>query len=243
MYFTDTKHNTTNKRVELAPSGIQLVLLESATVNSADNIYFRVAPEETKAIDMLASKVHLTGSLHVGANATANTGYIKVPDGAAGSPTYRFSTNTTDGFFYPGSNSIGVSISSAERFRFSYAGSNAIFHSDGDIIGFSTTISDIRFKENINPIENALFKIKSLKGVEFDWKDEYKERGHDFGFIAQEVEKVDGLDTLVTEGFNLRTKREDVKVVSYEKVVPLLVEAVKEQQIQIDELKKKLEEI
>ena len=88
-----------------------------------------------------------------------------------------------------------------------------------------------------------MFKIKSLKGVEFDWKDEYKERGHDFGFIAQDVEKVDGLDTLVTEGFNLRTKREDVKVVSYEKVVPLLVEAVKEQQIQIDELKKKLEEI
>ena len=88
-----------------------------------------------------------------------------------------------------------------------------------------------------------MFKLKQLKGVEFDWKNEYKNKGHDIGFIAQEVEKVDGLDTLVTKGFNLRTKREDIKVVSYEKVVPLLVEAVKEQQIQIDELKKKLEEI
>ena len=88
-----------------------------------------------------------------------------------------------------------------------------------------------------------MFKIKQLKGVEFDWKNEYKNKGHDIGFIAQEVEKVDGLDVIVKQGFNLRTKKDDVKVVSYEKVVPLLVEAIKEQQVQIDELKKKLEEI
>ena len=252
-YFVSTKHNATNKRVELAPAGLQIVLLESATIPNEDNVYFRVNPEEghdggagaDKAIDMMANKVHLTGSLNIGKNARSDTdsGYISLEDGHEDYPVIRFRDDDDCGFFRPANVSLGVTISGAERFRFTYASSAATFHSDGDIIGFSTTISDIRFKENINPIENALFKIKSLKGVEFDWKDEYKERGHDFGFIAQEVEKVDGLDTLVTEGFNLRTKREDVKVVSYEKVVPLLVEAVKEQQIQIDELKKKLEEI
>ena len=98
-------------------------------------------------------------------------------------------------------------------------------------------------KDNVTTITDGLSKILGLRGVEFDWKDDYKERGHDVGFIAQEVEKVDGLDVIVKQGFNLRTKKDDVKVVSYEKVVPILVEAIKEQQVQIDELKKKLEEI
>ena len=103
--------------------------------------------------------------------------------------------------------------------------------------------ADERFKENVIPIDNSLGKVLQLRGVEFDWKDEYKDRGHDVGFIAQEVEKVEGLNSLVTEGFNLRTKKEDVKVVSYEKVVPILVEAIKEQQKQIDDLKKKIEDL
>ena len=242
--FTSLDIATSSKKTEMAPGGIQTVLLTAATLNDANNKYFRAAPAESKTVDVLG-KSHFTGSIHVGANATANTGYIELPAGAAGSPTLRFDETLAHGFFKPSTNNIGVSVTNSERFRFEYntSATEARFHSDGDIIGFSTTISDIRFKENINPIENALFKIKQLKGVEFDWKNEYKNKGHDIGFIAQEVEKVDGLDVIVKQGFNLRTKKDDVKVVSYEKVVPILVEAIKEQQVQIDELKKKLEEI
>ena len=119
------------------------------------------------------------------------------------------------------------------------------FHADGDIIGYSSTISDIKFKENVRPIENALLKVQKLRGVEFDWKDDFNERGHDVGFIAQEVEKVDGLEVLVKEGYLLNDDDEELtgKRVYYEKVVPLLVEAIKEQQIQIKELQSKVEKL
>ena len=54
---------------------------------------------------------------------------------------------------------------------------------------------------------------------------------------------MDGLQPIVSETWNIRTNEENVKVVSYERVVPVLVEAIKEQQKQIDELKKKLEDL
>ena len=65
-----------------------------------------------------------------------------------------------------------------------------------DVVAFST--SDIRFKENVTPIQDALFKVQQLQGVKFDWKSLTKEEkktlhsneGHDIGVIAQEVEKV-----------------------------------------------------
>ena len=239
-FFTDAKHIVSNKKTELAPAGFQAVKLTSTTLDSSENFYVRIASEESKTFDILSSKVQLTGSLHVKANATANTGFIKVPNGTAGTPTYRFATNSTDGFYYPATSKIGVAIGSSQKFQFD--GSANVFRSVGDIEGFSTSLSDIKFKENVTPLSQSLDKVKSLKGVEFDWKDSYKDRGHDIGFIAQDVEKVKGLEPLVKESYSLAADDDNVKVVYYDKVIPLLVEAIKEQQSQIDELKKKLEE-
>jgi len=99
-----------------------------------------------------------------------------------------------------------------------------------DVVAFST--SDARFKTNITPISNALNKITQIGGYEFDWipNQEYHGfEGHDVGVIAQEIEKV--LPEVVKERDN------GYKAVKYEKIVPLLIEAIKEQQKQIDELK------
>jgi hypothetical protein len=116
-------------------------------------------------------------------------------------------------------------------------------HTRDDITAFSTTVtSDKRFKTNIIPLENGLNIVKQLQGVEFDWDNEYIEKGHDIGFIAQDVQKIDKLKSLVKSSFNIRTD-EDALSVSYEKITTVLVEAIKEQQTQIDELKKKLEEL
>ena len=215
--------------------------MTSTTLNSNLNKYVRIAAEETKTLDVLGA-THFTGSVTVGDNSSAGSGFFSAPIGSSSVPGYRFTGRaSTLGLASVTSTSIGVIYNSSERFRFSLSDNK--FHSDGDVIAFSTTISDERFKENVIPIDNSLGKVLQLRGVEFDWKDEYKDRGHDVGFIAQEVEKVEGLNSLVTEGFNLRTKKEDVKVVSYEKVVPILVEAIKEQQKQIDDLKKKIEDL
>ena len=74
---------------------------------------------------------------------------------------------------------------------FKMIGTTGAFHSNGDVIAYSSTLtaSDERLKENIEPLEGSLNKILKLKGVKYDWKN--KERGtNQIGLIAQEVEKV-----------------------------------------------------
>ena len=241
-FFTDAKHIVSNRKTELAPAGIQLVNLSSETLNSEDNTYFRVAAGENKKIDILNKKTTVTGSIVLSDNATVGSGFVSVPTGSKSFAGYRFNNRADSlGFTSLVNNTISVTLTNTEKFRFDAA--NAIFHADNDTIAFSNTTSDKRFKENVIPISNGLDKVLKLRGVEFDWKDEYKDKGHDLGFIAQEVEEVSGLEPLVSENWNIRTDEQGVKTVSYEKVIPILVEAVKEQQKQIDELKKKLEEL
>jgi hypothetical protein len=103
-----------------------------------------------------------------------------------------------------------------------------------DIVAYSS--SDERLKHNITPIENAIDKVKSLTGVEFDWKPEYKHahgyEGHDTGIIAQQVQEV--IPSAV------RTNDTGFLAVRYEKLIGLLIEANKELAARVEELEKKL---
>jgi hypothetical protein len=103
-----------------------------------------------------------------------------------------------------------------------------------DIVAFSS--SDERLKDNITPIENALDKVKSLTGVEFDWKPEHKEahghEGHDTGIIAQQV--------LGVMPSAVRTNDTGYLAVRYEKLIGLLIEANKELAARVEELEKKI---
>ena len=99
-----------------------------------------------------------------------------------------------------------------------------------DVVAFST--SDERLKDNITPIEDALNKVSQVQGIEFDWVEKegiHGNEGHDVGVIAQEIEKV--LPEVVT------TRDNGYKAVKYEKIIPLLVEAIKELQAEVQELK------
>lgn len=93
--------------------------------------------------------------------------------------------------------------------------------------------SDSRLKDNITPISTPVDKIKSLRGVEFDWNSGEQVGTHDVGLIAQDVEAV--LPEAVT------TQEDGYKNLAYAKVIPLLVEAMKEQQAMIDALKAEIE--
>jgi hypothetical protein len=99
----------------------------------------------------------------------------------------------------------------------------------GDIAasGTVTAQSDEKLKENVITIENALEKVLSLRGVEYDRIDS---GDHQIGVIAQEVEKV---VPAVVYG-------DEIKSVAYANLVGLLIEAIKEQQKEIEEIKKKL---
>ena len=98
--------------------------------------------------------------------------------------------------------------------------------------------SDIRLKENIQPITNSLEKVKSLSGFTYNWNKTaqdlgFKGGGHDelqVGLSAQDVEKIQ------PEVVKPAPVDNSYKTIQYEKLVPLLVEAIKEQQEQIETL-------
>jgi len=90
--------------------------------------------------------------------------------------------------------------------------------------------SDERLKDNITPINDPLAKVISISGNTFDWNDKSNKSGHDVGLIAQEIEKV--LPEAVT------TRDNGYLAVDYHKVVPLLVEAIKELSDKVSALEK-----
>ncbi len=90
------------------------------------------------------------------------------------------------------------------------------------------TLSSRRFKTNIQPIHAALNKVLQLCGVTFDWKEDRK---HNIGLIAEEVGNV------IPEVVSYEENGTDVRGLDYSRLVAVLIEAVKEQQGQIDELK------
>jgi hypothetical protein len=137
--------------------------------------------------------------------------------------------------------SIGQSVATSANAQFNSLGIGMAasatagrIDATNDIVAYSS--SDIRFKENITPIENALDKISKISGNTYDWKAENKVEhgyeGNDVGVIAQEIEVV--LPQLV------QTRENGFKAVKYDKLVALLIQGIKEQQIQIEELKAKI---
>lgn len=92
-------------------------------------------------------------------------------------------------------------------------------------------ISDYRLKKDIEKIDNSLEKLLFLEGVEFKWNNDLENKTN-LGFIAQDVEKI------IPEVVN--TDLEGYKSVDYSSLVPLLVEAIKSQQIEIEKLKNEI---
>lgn len=104
--------------------------------------------------------------------------------------------------------------------------------------GNVTAYSDPRLKENVKVITGAVDLIKQLDGVFFDWRHgfahtECKAGKNDLGILADQVEAI--FPQIVYESIEIEGVK--YKTVAYDKLVPVLIEAVKEQQTQIDELK------
>jgi hypothetical protein len=97
----------------------------------------------------------------------------------------------------------------------------------GNFTGDVNSSSDIRLKTNIKTLTNSLEKVLSMRGVEFDRID-LEGNPHQIGVIAQEIEEV--IPELVS------TNENEIKSVSYAKITAVLIEAVKEQQEQIENL-------
>ena len=107
--------------------------------------------------------------------------------------------------------------------------SGSQIEASGDVIAFGS--SDERLKDNIQPITEPLWKVSQIGGYTFDWnekQDTYE--GHDVGVVAQEIHKV--LPEVVAERSN------GYLGVKYEKIVPLLIESIKELNKKIEHIEK-----
>ena len=109
--------------------------------------------------------------------------------------------------------------------------SDGDFHADGDVIAFSTTVSDVALKTDIEMIPNALDKIDEIRGVTFTRHNGQKSAG----IIAQELEKV--LPEAVREKKLELLDGKEYKTVEYDAIHGLLINCIKELKEQIKELK------
>ena len=112
---------------------------------------------------------------------------------------------------------------------FKVDGETADVTTSGNVTAYGSP-SDIRLKENIEVIPNAVEKVQKLDGITFTYK---KDGKRSTGLIAQQLQEV--LPEVVYEAEDVQTEEKHLAV-RYGNVVGLLVEALKEQQTQIDNL-------
>jgi len=126
---------------------------------------------------------------------------------------------------------VGIGVTSPQRLL--HVGGAA-----GNTTGVWDNLSDARLKDDVADIKGALDKVLKLRGVTFRWKDPSRlgaENGPRMGLVAQEVE------TVVPEW--VKTDSEGYKWLSKEGVEALLIEAVKEQQVQLEQQRAQIDRI
>jgi hypothetical protein len=129
-----------------------------------------------------------------------------------------------------GTTSVVTYLDGTARMSISNAGA---LITTGDITAFGS-VSDIRLKENIEPITSALDKVSQIGGYTFNYKKNPDVRMT--GVIAQEVEKV--LPEVIYTTTGISGDEEEHLAVRYENMIGLLIEAIKELKTEVDDLKK-----
>jgi hypothetical protein len=164
---------------------------------------------------------------------------VLLGNGAVGTPALRFSGDTNTGVYWISADTIGISTAGVLRLTMTAGGAMGLgvtptntlgrFEASNDVVAFSS--SDKRWKTNIVNIDSSLSKVSKINGVYFDWiEDEpiHGNKGKDYGVIAQEVEEL--FPEMVT------TRDNGMKAVKYDRLIPVLIEAVKELNMKIKTL-------
>jgi hypothetical protein len=241
-FATDVKTQLNSNTVVSGSSQISLSGFSTTNLSEGTNLYYTDARVKTK----LNADGVVSGSAQI--NVASTTGDIALGTRTSGNYVQTIAGNTTNGLTAAGSGleSADVTLTLAQSIK---TDANPQFNSlgigttasttageiraTGDITAFYS--SDIRLKENIQPIQNALEKVESISGNTYNWKEGYEEihshKGNDVGVIAQEIEEI--LPQIVTNRDN------GYKAVQYEKIIPLLIEAIKELSARVNSLENK----
>lgn len=254
--------NTSTLRVRTTSTLLGAVNFGNSTINanlSANSTQSLFAVDKVVVEDFTAS-----GSVSLPSNtvlnlATANTADLSVTNSAVfstganttvsfgdgnGRATITFANAVFDSTFGPANTNINDIGSAALSWRTGYfdtslvvgnttANTTAvladnIYARDDLVASYS---SDENLKDNIVVLDEALNRVESISGYSFDWNSkvgDYREGTPDYGVLAQEIENI--LPNAVT------TNGRGYKTVSYNAVIPLLVEAIKELSAKVDRM-------
>ncbi len=141
--------------------------------------------------------------------------------------------NNNDYIFADASHGLRFYTAGSEDMRLTDGGN---LHVDADVIAYSSTVSDENLKEDITIIENALDLLSKIDGVTFNLKRDGKKSA---GVIAQQVEKV--LPSAVktrTKSLDSELDGNQYKTVEYNQLIGLIIEAIKELNQKVENLKK-----
>ena len=209
----------------LQTTRIDQLAASTASINSYTSSNDTTNTLQNTRIDQLAASTASVNSFTSSINTTIKT-KLDVEGVVSGSSQITLSSTTGGGTTANvqfGSLGIGTTAS----------GVSGEIRATGDIVAYYS--SDERLKQNITPIENAVEKINQMGGYNYDWKEGFENihshKGHDLGVIAQEVQSV--LPEVVTE------RETGYLAVDYVKLVPVLIEAIKELSAKVKELESK----
>lgn len=209
--------------------------ITTTDVSEGDGLYFTFDRARSALVSNSISigELTVTGNLTVqGDTVQLNTATLTVEDKniilANGSVSAEVSNGA--GITVAGADATITYLSDGDKWQFNKnANVQGNLAATGTITSpFFYSESDIALKENVQPINNALGKVLNMFGVSFNWK---SNKTKSIGVIAQDIERVVPEIVSITNGH---------KTVSYDSIIPILIEAIKEQQKQIDELKKKI---
>ena len=188
------------------------------------------APSATDAINYDDANVILCGFNNKIEGSRRST----IINGAGNYITGRYNTHILGDYVSPtdqNSQSNGTSLPDLVDNAFYLGCANGLY-SYGDVVAYAA--SDANLKDNQIKISGCLEKVQSLDAIEFDWNgNQQTYSGHDIGLIAQQVSGI--APEIVTE------RQNGYLAMKYEKMVPILVGAIQEQQDQIKVLNDKVE--
>lgn len=260
----------------------------------SNNTAYYIDPAGQSRLGNIERLAHNTGFL-VGSYNTAGANSDKTNPIYSIGNNYKPDVSTLSNFYgigyahpnasfisFTGASGWGMYVAADGDARVYLDGSSGTVSATGDVVAYA---SDGRLKTNVKGIDNALEKVKSIRGVSYDWvdniKDEYDfhpSKMHEVGVIAQEIQKVlpevvhtapfnsvytqktgwSKIQKQLEKKFNRPVPKKEAKLeyeklsleereslqedhnfltVNYERIIPLLIEAIKEQQVQIEEFK------
>ncbi|MCX6111496.1 MAG: tail fiber domain-containing protein [Proteobacteria bacterium] len=210
---TPTLNGTGGSGADIAGGGLSLAGGKSTGTAAGGPLVFKTSPAggAGSSPNSLVEVMRITSSGNVGIGTTLPTGLLDVA----------YSSGTVHALTVSNSGSVGIGTTSP-----SY-----LLHVNGSVagVGAYNALSDIRYKKDVQSLAHSLAKILAIRGVTYKWIDEDKYGSQtQIGVIAQEIEKI--VPEVVTTG------SDGVKRVKYTDLIPLVIEAMQEQNMALKRL-------